>query len=357
MRHSLFQQRAQKAHLHNSQPRLWNAVVNHFTDRTPAELSQLRGLRLMHISKKGGRPGVVRSHLRGQFLNQVRSDVVPDAKSWAHIPAVQLETNQGGCGSCWAVATMNALSANAQINGHNTSFSAQELVDCVQNPLHCGGKGGCDGATVELAMDWVMENGLDTSSGTPYTARDGTCKKSRSSTALVSTDFDATTLAQVEAMVAVGYHAAKSSLSAGVALGLKGWERLPENEYQPLVHAVAHQGPVAVSVGADEWFDYGGGIFDSCSNDTTVDHAVTLIGYGFDPTLNQKYWTIKNSWGNSWGEAGTIRLLREEGDVRCGTDSKPADGTGCDGGPSSVKVCGMCGILYDSVVPHFKKIN
>ena len=31
----------------------------------------------------------------------------------------------------------------------------QELVDCVPNPHACGGTGGCSGATVELAMNFV----------------------------------------------------------------------------------------------------------------------------------------------------------------------------------------------------------
>lgn len=30
----------------------------------------------------------------------------------------------------------------------------------------------------------------------------------------------------------------------------------------------------------------------------------------------------------------------------CATDTRPSDGTGCDGGPSEVTVCGSCGILY-----------
>lgn len=36
---------------------------------------------------------------------------------------------------------------------------------------------------------------------------------------------------------------------------------------------------------------------------------------------------------------------------RCGTDTTPSDGTGCNGGPSTVQVCGTCGILYDTLFP------
>ena len=35
----------------------------------------------------------------------------------------------------------------------------------------------------------------------------------------------------------------------------------------------------------------------------------------------------------------------------CGTDTTPSDGTGCANGPSSVTVCGACGILYDVNYP------
>ena len=43
---------------------------------------------------------------------------------------------------------------------HNITelVSAQELVDCVGNPHHCGGSGGCNGATTELAMAYVSWN-------------------------------------------------------------------------------------------------------------------------------------------------------------------------------------------------------
>jgi len=37
----------------------------------------------------------------------------------------------------------------------------------------------------------------------------------------------------------------------------------------------------------------------------------------------------------------------------CGWDKKPQGGSGCNGGPERVWVCGTCGILYDVVAPHF----
>lgn len=354
MRHNLYQQRLEQITQHNSKPkRRWNAAVNHLSDRTELELAQLRGLRVMQTSNKGARTGVVGIHnYGGQFLSQVRSTVVAEEKTWEHLDAVKQEVNQEACGSCWAIAASTMLQANAEIYGHNRTWSAQEMVDCTPNPHNCGGEGGCKGATVELGMNWVMEKGLDTSEGTPYKGEDAQCKKGARGAMLIDNHYNDKALND---MIAVGFHPAKSQSSPVLQLGLLGWERLPENEYEPVIRAIAERGPVAVSVSASAWSYYGGGLFDSCSSDAVIDHAVTLIGYGTDRVQKEKYWLVKNSWGNTWGEGGNIRLLREEGNVHCGTDNQPKVGTGCDGGPPAVKVCGMCGILYDTVVPHFKK--
>ena len=58
--------------------------------------------------------------------------------------------------------------ANHRIHtGRARSFSAQELVDCVPNPDECGGQGGCQGATVELALLHMDQRGLATTEDTP----------------------------------------------------------------------------------------------------------------------------------------------------------------------------------------------
>ena len=56
--------------------------------------------------------------------------------------------------------------------------------------------------------------------------------------------------------------------------------------------------------------------------------------------------------GTSWGEDGYIRVKRYgAGDESCGSDIKPADGFGCNGGPKTIEVCGLCGILSGSSYP------
>jgi cathepsin L len=352
MRRDLYEKRIQQIQDHNKNPiHSWTMAVNHLTDQTEHELKRLRGLKINPSSKKAA--GSVGAHQHGKSLAQTNKIEEKEEASWTHLLAVQQDVNQQDCGSCWAFATAMMMQANAEVKGQIRTFSPQELVDCVPNPHNCGGSGGCDGATVELGMNWITANGLDTELNTPYMAMDSQCKKTRDPSLVQKYTND------MDDMVAEGYHESPQG-SPAADFHLQGWTRLPENDYQPLINAIANQGPAAVSVSADKWSPYGGGIFDACGPNAVVDHAVLMIGYGKEKRSGKKFWRkgkkfwhIKNSWSNAWGEGGFIRMLRHEGNVHCGIDSRPKDGTGCDGGPSAVTVCGMCGILYDSVVPTF----
>lgn len=328
----------------NQRPgRLWTAGAGPLADRSEEELQSMRGY-FGSASMRGSRPvGFLRASLA-----QLSSTETPEQfLNWTSLKALDNVRDQGGCGSCWAVTASTVLDTHAEIyKSQQRSFSAQELVSCVPNVRKCGGTGKCGGATVELAFQYVMEHPLQTDADVPYDGSDGSCKEPSS---LVQQSHGSTDLD----VAAVGFHSAASD-SPGMQF-MSGWERLPENEYSPLLRAIYERGPVAVSVDASKWSSYESGIFDSCDQDAVINHAVTLIGYGRDKSLNAGYYMIQNSWGPSWGEDGKIRLLRKEDDDHfCGTDHQPQEGTGCEGGPKEVRVCGMCGILYDNAVPHFR---
>ena len=70
-------------------------------------------------------------------------------------------------------------------------------------------------------------------------------------------------------------------------------------------------GPVTVALTVcDEAYQfYDGGIMNyDCGEE--VNHAVLLVVYGQEGT--KKYWILKNSWSDDWGENGFFRLERDD---------------------------------------------
>lgn len=337
-RQELYESRVLAVRAHNAKShRRWTAGVNKLSDQTEDELLSLRG---WDGSVRPGHTASHVAHVRKAFLQKAMeesSDDLPEEKSWLTLDTAQHIKNQGGCGSCWAISAATVLEAHSEIAGKRRSFSAQEIVSCTPNPRECGGSGKCGGATAELAMDYVLKKGVAEEFQVPYVGEDGTCGAK-----------DANPVLLMDQMLG------NANSNAGTAFGMTGWEMLPKNQQEPLMRALVERGPVAVSVAATEWNSYESGIFDGCGKDAVIDHAVTMMAYGKDPTTSTKFWNIQNSWGSDWGETGHIRLLRhDDSSAFCGTDNQPEVGTACKGETDPVPVCGMCGVLFDSVVPHF----
>ena len=119
----------------------------------------------------------------------------------------------------------------------------------------------------------------------------------------------------------------------------------------PPRHASRRFGPIAISVDAS-WGRYEGGVYSPPPGGikTTIDHAVQLVGYGHES--GKDYWLVRNSWGDSWGEKGYIKLERfGEGKEPCGTDHNSQSGFGCKGDPQTIQVCGTSGMLSGSSYP------
>ncbi|CAL9203481.1 unnamed protein product [Musa hybrid cultivar] len=199
---------------------------------------------------------------------------LPKSVDWRKKGAVTHVKNQGHCGNCWAFSTVAAVEGiNQIVTGNLTSLSEQELIDCDSE------NNGCHGGLMDYAFSYIASTGgLHTEDDYPYLMEEGTCERTRADLEVVT---------------------------------ISGYEDVPENSEESLLKALAHQ-PVSVAIeasGRDFQF-YSGGVFDgSCGSE--LDHGVTAVGYG--SSKGQDYFTVKNSWGQRWGERGYIRMKRNTG--------------------------------------------
>jgi len=317
VRRELFENRLKQIKLHNSQQHSWKKGVNRLTDRTEEEFRRMLG-----FNKALGAEHVAKATPTTAFSEE-RS--IPSSIDWRQSNIISPVKDQGQCGSCWTFATAESIESYwAMKTGMMETLSEQQIASCTPNPNDCGGTGGCGGGIAEIAYQQVINMGGIASEWTyPYLSYQGDnygCRFSKTDTPAV--------------------------------VQLKNYTTLPSNELTPVMNALATHGPLAVNVDATAWNDYDSGVFSGCNMQSPdIDHVVQLVGYGVDSDSNLPYWLIRNSWSPSWGEGGYIRILREN-KPPCGIDTTPQAGTGCNGGPANVTVCGNCGILYSVSYPE-----
>ncbi|KAJ3709010.1 hypothetical protein LUZ61_012715 [Rhynchospora tenuis] len=199
----------------------------------------------------------------------------PSSLNWKEKGVVTPVKDQGHCGSCWSFSSTGAIEAINAIKGNQLiSLSEQELVDCVTM------NSGCQGGYMQDAFDWVANNGgINTESGYPYTATNGSCNIRQAANNLVTID---------------------------------GYEDVEPTD-EAFLCALQKQ-PISVSISAhvSDFMLYKGGIYDgNCSNDPfNISHAVLLVGYGSENGTD--YWILKNSWSTKWGDQGYMYMKRDK---------------------------------------------
>jgi len=362
-RRVIFEDAVRQVEVQNSRAgSLWTAAVNKFADHTAEELAALRGYSRHARPEAMGGAAAAGGGLQflGKASRAVDLGALPQDFTWrSKLQAMSQVLNQKSCGSCWAHSSSTVLRAHSELYQEDRFCSVEQILSCTPNPQHCGGDGGCKGATAELGMGYVVRKGCVSNSDWSYKSATESkrCLQVEASFAQTVAGSGSPSTARASGSFLGG----ASDSALGLSMGLKGYTKLPENQLAPLMVALVERGPVAVSVYATaHWSLYHSGIMDGCPRDAIINHAVTLVGFGVGrdgAEQGQHYWQIQNSWGPDWGEGGFVRLARksnEEEAAYCGTDRKPEQGSGCTGGPPEVRVCGACGILFDTVVPDFE---
>ena len=163
------------------------------------------------------------------------------------------------------------------LTGELTSLSEQNLLDCDHKDL------GCNGGLMDDAFKYdEKQGGLCAEADYPYQAKQGaTCLTN-------CTDVPGS---KVTSFVDV-----------------------PTGDEKALLAAIAMQ-PISVAIQADQFVFqfYKNGVItdDSCGNRGSIDHGVLAVGYGTDLETQEPYFLVKNSWGETWGENGYVKLGRK----------------------------------------------
>jgi len=247
-------------------------ALNQFSDMLTSEVS----------SKMNGFQQSDKIEATGTFakLDSEVAAALDETVDWRTKGMVTAVKNQGQCGSCWAFSTTGSFEGqHAKKSGNLVSLSEQQLVDCsTQN-------NGCQGGLMDYAFQYIRQvGGLETEADYPYYAQNRNC------------EFD----------------------QSRVAASLTGFVDVTRGDEEALKQAVATVGPVSVAIDASHssFQSYRSGVYyeGSCSS-SRLDHGVLVVGYGTES--GRDYWLVKNSWAASWGEAGYIKMIRNQNN-NCG---------------------------------------
>jgi cathepsin L len=211
------------------------------------------------------------------FIKNIDGEVIVDWRTKGVVTPVK---NQGQCESMWAFSAISVIeSAYAIKTGKLISLSEQQLIDCDTS------NNGCNGGSMDSAFQYIIQNGgIDTEDSYPYEEVQRDCRYNPSNSEVTLTSWYDITLGDEEAL-----------------------------------RKAVDIGPVSAAIDASQpdFQSYNGGVYNNPDCTHQLDHAVTIVGYGHDNDSNLDYWIVKNTWGESWGDNGYIKMSRNQND-QCG---------------------------------------
>ncbi|KAL3120570.1 hypothetical protein niasHT_007862 [Heterodera trifolii] len=229
----------------------------------------------------------IRPALKRTFSAKRGSDY-PTHFDWREKGVVTPVKAQGLCGSCWAFASVATTeSAYAIAHGELRSLSEQELLDCNL------ANNACKGGNVDKAFRFIHDIGLETEDEYPYLAR--------------------------RQNVCMMHEGNRNLTKIDVAVFINPDE-------QSMIDWLINFGPINVGISVPpDMKPYKSGIYHpsdfDCQFKVVGLHSMLVVGYG-ENVYGDKYWIVKNSWGQKWGqEHGYLNFAR--GVNACGIEDEP----------------------------------
>lgn len=255
--------------------------------------------------------------LRGSLSNPEHS--LPKSFDWGNVNGTNYLTKNLNqhipvyCGSCWAHGSISALSDRIKIarkaQWPDINLSIQFLLNCRFGGSCNGGDHlatykaikeygsipfddcmiyqACSTDSNELLCKAIQNHALDSGYEDPFTcAANNVCRTCNTFTKWGG------------ACTAIEKYPNATIANFGAVRGAAD-----------MMTEIYNNGPIACGINAEDIVEYVGGVHDAPRKPKTINHIVSVVGWGYDKDINKQYWIIRNSWGSYWGEMGFMRLV------------------------------------------------
>ncbi|CAJ0944528.1 unnamed protein product, partial [Mesorhabditis belari] len=283
---------------------------------------------------------IMKNHIK--TLQEFPVDELPESfdsrEKWSNCPSISYVPNQGGCGSCYAVAAVGVAADRACIQSNGTYkalFSDEDVLGC------CAVCGNCLGGDPLKALTYWVQEGLvtggrdgcrpysfDTSCGVPCSpAVFPENEKSRGCVRRCQNIYYQNKYDDDKHYASIAY----SMYPRGMTLSADGKKRaqvptiighINKTMEEPIsldeIRTILKTelflfGPTTMAFPVpEEFLHYAEGVFRPITEEKFNDrvvywHVVRLIGWGKDKD-GAHYWLAVNSFGRNWGDNGVFKI-------------------------------------------------